>query len=234
MKRLAILCSAVLVISVVLGTSVLASGNGSPSGAHYNLNIIGVANPKTADMDGTSGHTIFVALQGKSTIWLCESGVDEDCGDGSYEVLDRNATDSDGALFGLPNPDPDGDGTTVYSVFARALGAPGGQSWTTTCATDPSGELECSLITLHLERDKGQSKFDNVSKYLLYIYADVDEDGDVERIPLFWDGFQGFLWDYDNAGLRLAQLRFYECSSTVPDPTNPGGPTTDDCGRTGN
>ena len=34
--------------------------------------------------------------------------------------------------------------------------------------------------------------------------------------------------------LRLAQLRFYECPSTVPDPTDPGGPTSDLCGRTGN
>jgi hypothetical protein len=175
-------------------------------------------------MTGTSGHTIFVPLTGKATIWLCESGVDAGCGDGGFTVIDRNGTDNDGATFGLPNPDPDNDGVTRYSVFARALGQPGGSSRTTTCATDPTGELECSVIVLELERDKGRSRFDNVSKYLLYIYADVDEDGDLERVPLFADGYEGFLWDYDNNGLRLAQLRFYECPTVVPEPDDPTGP----------
>jgi hypothetical protein len=205
-------------------------GNGAPSGAHFNLNIIGVPKGKTASMTGTSGHTIFVNLEGKSTIWLCESGVDAGCGSGGFIVIDRNGTDNDGATFGLPNPDPDNDGSTEYSVFARALGAPGGSSTTTTCVTDPGGELECSVISLVLTRDKGKSRFDNVSKYLLYVYADVDEDGDLERVPLFADGYEGFLWDYDNNGLRLAQLRFYECTTIVPEPDNPGGPQDDsDC-----
>jgi hypothetical protein len=93
---------------------------------------------------------------------------------------------------------------------------------------DESG-VECSLLTLELKRDTGQSKFDNVTKYLLYIYADIDEDGDVERVPLFADGFENFLWGYDNNGLRLAQLRFYPCSSTVPSPTSPTDPTTSTC-----
>src|SRR5262245_8697558 len=186
-------------------------------------------------MTDTSGKTIFVSLQGKSTIWLCESGVDTRCEDDGFYVVDRNATDNDGALFALPNPDPDGDGTTVYSVFARALGAPGGSAKMNTCVTDASdGGESCSVITLELKRDKGKSQFDNVSKYLLYVYADTDGDGIVERVPLFDKRFEDFLWDYTNTGLKLAQLRFYQCASTVPDPTDPNGPTTDVCGRTGN
>jgi hypothetical protein len=223
-------------IGVIAFAATAIGGNGAPSGAHYNLNIIGVDNPKTADMTDTSGHTIFVALQGKSTIWLCESGVDTRCEDPGFYVVDRNATDNDGALFALPNPDPDGDGTTVYSVFARALGTPGGGANMNTCIQDPDlpgGEI-CSVITLELKRDKGKSQFDNVSKYLLYVYADVDGDGIVDRVPLFDKRFEDFLWYYDNHGLKLAQLRFYECASTVPAPTDPNGPTTDVCGRTGN
>ena len=224
-------------LCVLTGVTAFAAtaigGNGAPSGPHYNLNIIGVDNPKTADMTGTSGHTIFVSLQGRSTIWLCESGVDTRCESGGFYVVDRNATDNDGALFALPNPDPDGDGTTVYSVFARALGTPGGSAKMNTCMTDPTtGEEICSVITLELKRDKGKSQFDNVSKYLLYVYADTNNDGVVERVPLFDKRFQDFLWYYDNKGLKLAQLRFYECASTVP--ADPGGPTTDVCGRTGN
>ncbi len=230
-KTLAIF--AVLALAVALVPSVEATGNGAPSGAHYNLNIIGVSKGKTADMTGTSGHTIFVALDGRSTIWLCESSFDTRCEDEGFYVVDRNATDSNGALFALPNPDPDGDGTTVYSVFARALGKPGKNAGMTTCMTDPAtGDEICSVITLKLQRDKGKSSFDNVSKYLLYVYADIDGDGNVERVALFDERFEDFLWYYDNNGLKLTQLRFYPCSSTVP--LDPSGSTTDTCGRTGN
>jgi hypothetical protein len=196
------------------------TGNGGPSGSHYTLNIIGVPREKSADMTGNSGHRIFVSLSGNTRILLTE---------GDVLVLDANGTDGS-ASFQLPNPDPDGDGTTVYSVFARALGKPGGSSVTTTCAIDPDDGAEvCSVISLELTRTKGRSRFDNVSKYLLYIYADIAEDGDLERVPLFSDSLQGYFWDYDNSGLKLAQLRFYDCSTTVPDADNPGGGQTSNC-----
>jgi hypothetical protein len=176
-------------------------------------------------MKGTSGHTIFVDEYGRSKIWLCESGVDAGCEEvKDFAVLDRNATssdpDADGALFALPNPDPDGDGTTEYSLFARALGKKGSATMT-TCATDPSdGSTVCSDIELVLSRDKG--KFDNVSKYLLYIYADIDGTG-TKRYPLFDDDLEDYFWDYDNNGLRIVQLRFYECATKVPDADDPNG-----------
>ena len=40
------------------------TGNGAPSGTHYNLNIIGVPKDKTADMNNNDGHRIFVQLVG--------------------------------------------------------------------------------------------------------------------------------------------------------------------------
>lgn len=192
------------------------TGNGAPSGSHYNLNIIGVPRNKTADMTGNNGHRIFVSIDGHTKILLSE---------GDYQVLDANGTDGT-ASFQLPNPDPDGDGTTVYSVFARALGTPGGSSTTTTCATDPAtGEEVCSIVALELERKPGKSTFKNVSRYLLYIYVDLDDDDVLERVPLFDDVLQGYFWDYDNAGLKLAQLRFYECRTSVPD--DPNDPSDD-------
>jgi len=39
--------------------------------------------------------------------------------------------------------DPDNTGTTDYSVFARALGKPGGKTIRTICATDTDSEDEC-------------------------------------------------------------------------------------------
>jgi hypothetical protein len=66
-----------------------------------------------------------------------------------------------------------------------------------------------------LVRDSGGSKFTNVSKALLYVYADLDGDGTVERLPLFDERLQDYFWQYDNNGLRLAQLRFYEVPTNV-------------------
>jgi hypothetical protein len=183
------------------------NGNGAPSGAHYNLNIIGVPKGKSADMTGNEGHRIFVPLAGTTKINLSE---------GEFQVLDANATDGTGA-FQLPNPDPDADGITTYSVFARALGTPGGSSTTTTCATDPTtGEIVCSTLSMVLVRSTGGSKFTNVSRELLYVVADIDGDGDLDKVPLFDDRLEDFFWEYDNNKLKLAALRFYE----IPTNTN--------------
>jgi hypothetical protein len=180
--------------------------NGMPNGAHFNLNIIGKSNPKE-DVTCGDGHVIFVPLSGTARIGLSE---------GDFAVLDCNGTDGS-AAFQLPNPDPTNSGTTVYSVWARALAKPGGQSTTTTCATEPlTGETYCSLYSMVLVREKGKSSFTNVSRELLYVYADIDLDGDVERVPLFDERLQDYFWSYQNQGLRLAQLRFYAEPTTVP------------------
>ena len=206
---------------IVSGVRAVETGNGAPSGAHYNLNVIGVPRDKSSSMTGGSGHRIFVPLWGNPKIMLSE-GAD-------FAVLDANGTDGQ-ATFQLPNPDPDGDGTTVYTVFARALGKPGGKSLTTTCAIDPVDLTEvCSVAVLELERTKGKSSFLNVSKSLLYIYADINDDGVMDRVPLFDSRLAGYFWDYDNQGLKLAQLRFYECTTTVPDATDPTGAQLTTC-----
>jgi hypothetical protein len=67
-----------------------------------------------------------------------------------------------------------------------------------------------------LVRSKGGSKFTNVSKELLFVVADVNGDGTLDKVPLFADRLQDFFWGFDNNGLKLAQLRFYN----VPTNTN--------------
>ncbi len=212
MKRLALAVVLALSVTAALAAVVFAAGttgNGAPNGAHYNLNIIGVPKDKTADMDGNNGARIFVPLWGKTSIWLTEGN--------TFKVLDANGTDADGARFMLPNPDPENDGTTTYQVWARALGKPGGSATMTTCAYDAAGELWCSTeYNVYLERKTGKSSFTNVTRELLYIYADYDSDGVVERVPLFGDELQDYFWEYDNQGLRHAQLRFYEIPYTLP------------------
>ena len=179
-------------------------GNDAPSGGHYNLNIIGVPKGKKADMTGNNGHRIFVPMGGNTKINLRE---------GDFQVLDANGTDGT-AAFQLPNPDPTNSGITSYSVYIRALGKPGGSASIVTCALDNQNVEYCSGEEVQLVRVSGKSSFTNVSKELLYIYAMID--GRLQRIPLFDDRFHDFFWSYDNNGLKLAQLRFYQESTIVP------------------
>lgn len=183
--------------------------NGAPSGAHYNLNIIGVPKNKSASLTGSSGHVIFMPLEGKSKILLSL---------GDFKVLDANGTDGS-AAFQLPNPDPNNSGTTMYSVYARALGKPGGSSTMVPCATEViNGEELCSTQSLVSIRSGGKQSFTNVSQQLLYVYVDVDGDGDIDRVPLFDDRMRDYFWSYDNRGLKLLQLRFYPVKTVVAEP----------------
>jgi hypothetical protein len=187
------------------------AGHGAPSGPHYNLNIIGVPRDKTAEMTGNQGHRIFVKLWGKSKILLAE-------GD-DFQVLDANGTDADGAKFQMPDPFPDDDLVAAYTVYARALGTPGGTAFMTTCYED-AGETICSAEVLTLSRAKGSGppKFKNVSKELLTLYVDTDFDGVPDtRMGLFDNKAYQYFWDYDNRGLKLAQLRFYPIGEDLGD-----------------
>lgn len=184
-------------------TPLQTGGNNAPSGAHYELNIIGVPKGKTADMT-SPGHRIFVSLTGNTKIMLNQGS--------DFVVLDGNGTDGT-ASFQLPNPDPTNSGTTKYSVYARAVGTPGGSASMSTCATDPkTGTIVCSNLTYVAVKG---TKFQNVSAELLYIYADLDGDGVAERYPLFDSRLQDFFWNYDNNGLKVLQLRFYQQSTVV-------------------
>lgn len=198
-------------MAMVFASSVAVAGNGNeaPSGAHYNLNIIGVQKGKTVDMTGSSGHRIFVPLWGNTKILLTE---------GDFAVLDANGTDGT-AAFQLPAADANCDGNSDYSVFVRGLGKIGGKAEVQTCFVDKTtdellcdaGETEVTVI----ERTQGKQVFSNATKALLTVLYDVDDDGDLDRTPLFGDDTYGYAWDYDNYGLKLAQFRFYDEYSTL-------------------
>lgn len=204
MKR-AIFPMAVVAVAVVLlftlGTDTSAvTGNCTSNVSLYTLNIIGVPKEKTADMLN-NGHRIFVPLYGKIKINLIAGA--------EFAVIDANATDGNGAKFSLPNPDPDNDGVTTYTVWVRALGKPEGKSVTTPCAYMDGIEY-CSTQNVVLVREKGKSSFTNVTSQLLYVYVDLDGNGVAERYSLFDPALEDYFWSYDNNGLKLAQFRFYQ------------------------
>ena len=147
-----------------------STGNGAPSGAHYTLNIIGVPKDKSPNFTGGNGGRIFVDLGKTGAAANTRINLTE----GDFGVLDANGTDGV-AAFQLPNPDPDGDGTTSYSVYVRALGKPGGKATMQSCYEDATGtwcaaDFVGGVAPITIERTKGGvAKFVNVSKDLLFV-----------------------------------------------------------------
>ena len=229
MKRL------VLSLSLVLAAvpALAGGGNGAPSGAHYNLNIIGVENPKNSTMTGSDRHTIFVALGDskkgttvETDIWLTNGPFDVCDGNGFDKAYDCSGAQIgrglNGAVFQLPcntaipTDYTCGAGTLTasYSVWGRALGQPGGSATITTCAYDDTGALICSTEnTLNVfSRGSGKQVFQDVTSALTTL-QDVcfDQAGTIVcgDVSVFSDALQDYFWQYQNTGLRLAQIRFY-------------------------
>jgi hypothetical protein len=225
--------------TLMTSSALAQTGNGAPSGPHYTLNIIGVdpEKAKKTDMTDSNRHTIFVALGAKgggveTKIYL---GASEDfvvCDgngfDAAHDCTNTLVSPADGAVFGLPCntnlTDPDGtlgggtlvpcdvNETAAYQVWARALGSPKGkpQSTTTTCATDyATNTVWCSEESMVLVRERGKSVFKEYTNELTSILADIDGDGDLDRVALFAAGLQDWYWGYVNEGVKLAQIRFY-------------------------
>jgi hypothetical protein len=216
----------VLVVTVLALTLPIAAQN--LSGPHYNLNIIGVDNGKNSTLTNSDRHTIFVGLGRKdaavvTNIWLKPGFEFKVCdGNGFDPAYDCEGTQfkNQGATFQLPCNTyltydpllgcPADVAQRSYAVWARALGKPGGQADVMTCATDPLGELECATENvLTLKRGNGKSLWQDATSELTSLVADVDDDGDLETVALFADGFEDFFWQYSNQGLRLGQVRFY-------------------------
>src|SRR6266487_1316203 len=149
--------AAALVAATCTTVAALAqTGNGAPSGSHYNLNIIGVSHNKSPNMDAASGNVIFVGLGSKDNtvstkILLSQAAI------GVFAVLDKNGTDGE-ASFELPAPGS-------YTIWARALAKPGGSATMTTCASDtltitgPDASTVCSTLHEVFVRGTGKSSF---------------------------------------------------------------------------
>jgi hypothetical protein len=211
--------SAIIAIAMALGiNSALAqTGNGAPSGTHYNLNILGKTQCAGDDLTDSHRHTIQVLLHGGDVATdlngTLASAIDKrnkiylTRGD-DFQVLDGNACDGDGALFQLP--------AGGYDIYARALGKPGGSATMTTCATGAGDdlilgtaddEIVCSTENVVLVRATGKSSFTKVTEQLTTVLL---EDG--TRVSIFDPLLYDYFWNYENRGLRLAQLRFYPIS----------------------
>ncbi len=196
------LAMAVAMVASIVPASLAASGNGAPSGSHYNLNIIGVPKEKTGGTWTNDGHRIFVPLTGKCNIWL-QAGT-------SFNVLDADGTDGSARLQ-LLDPYPGVATTSVYKIYVRALGKPGGSMTMTSGFVDELGNYWYSLENVSLTRNKGKAVFSDKTLELTTIYVDITDDGiyNPVRYNLFDNALYDYFWNYDNNGLKLLQLRFY-------------------------
>ena len=153
-----------------------------------------------------------------------------------FGVIDANATNDDGALFGIPDPcagEDSTDGCTPrYAIWARAK-AGGGSATITTCAEEdyaPSDggtyDIWCGDNGVTLTKRSDRQAVD-VTDNLLYMgitidgtedalqnciegTTDVDYTGSTDYdIYLFDRCFENYFWNYDNKGLKNLELRFY-------------------------
>lgn len=139
-----------------------------------------------------------------------------------------------------------------YLIVARPLGKPYGFATMTTCAelvdgtgaglfallnkteqkqimnaTDGAAYVSVQPVPAEFTfRDKGKSKFEDVTAYLttivFEIWVDLDGDGEVDegelfyvRVPIFDPLLENEYWLYDNSNLKLLQLRFYPIPTDI-------------------
>src|SRR6516162_254827 len=218
----AVVASPLLLSLMLVGGSASANnsttGNGAPSGPHFDLNIHGTNGP--ADLStGSNGHDIFVPLATAGT----DSTTSEDCDDIQL---------SSGTTFAVVNPDcwtgvakyPEfqlpppcasttaTSCTTAYTVWMRAL-TPKGSTTMQTCYTDTTLTTYCATGAqiVFLNKKASAGDFTDVTQALLF-YCSASSN---KLQPIFSPSNYTYFWDYDNSGLKHAQLRFYQTSETV-------------------
>ena len=224
-KLIIVAIGALVVCGLLLSSAVLAFGGNNKdgfkvNGKHYNLNIIGV-DKGDKPVGDSSGHTMFVKLNGKTKIIMTQDT------DGEFKVVDRN---------GLQGPAEFNIAPGHYNVYARALGKPGGKVNITANGTFIDAEVGEKLILLgyvNINRTTGKPKSVNINE-LFYVNVTLctqynETSGSCEEWVVFEDYWVfdidelliEYYWDYNNEGLKLLQVRFYECTidptGTAPD-----------------
>jgi hypothetical protein len=177
--------------------------------------------------DSLADDTAIYLEQG-STFQVCDANGFDTAYDCNGQPITGPGVIGNGATFQLPcdtinvgtvNTCSDTAGGTAqsaaYSVYIAALGKPGGQASVTTCAFDTTDNSEvCNSTNTVLIRDSAKPKWNDVTENLTSLTCTVKTcpllcPSGTCTFVLFSSEFQNFLWDYDNNGLKNAQVRFY-------------------------
>ena len=196
--RSRIILSALALATIVGMVAIAGTGNGAPSGQHYNLNIIGVPNPKQVDFDGGNGSRIFVSRTG-STWFYVHGGT-------SYDVLDRNGTDgkvgtsiSDPGIVFPYEGIPGLGGQWKVQIYVRLLGPKDSTvDWSTYVPSFLAGK---------------PTIVDGSTTWYLYESFQLDRTStkfQLKTSQLLPDAYQDVLWVLDPTNkFRIVQMRIY-------------------------
>lgn len=188
--------------------------------------------PESSTFDATD--TSIYLIQGPAFA-VCNGDACTQAVDCSSPPAPLGKGTKNGAVFQLPCDviAPAGTITTctagstnsaLYCIYAAAAGSPKGtpEASITTCAVDTATNTEvCSTNNAVLMRNKGGPVVQDVT-FALTTITTTCVVGAVDcpctgttgvsttcTFEIFNSAFQLFLWDYDNAGLKNAKLRFY-------------------------
>lgn len=230
MKRLTL--SLTIILGLTIAVPAFAQVGQGLSGPHYTLNIIGVPRDKTVPtMTGSNRHTIFVPLQSGGDVSR-QVKIQYIAGT-EFRVIDGNATDDNLAVIEVPS---EIGGDLCYDVYAVGLGKPNGNAIITAeCEIeDLIGECTDALLmeSFTVRRTNGGSnkprRIDISDIFRATGCIDLNDSdtcdtGDLQFSNVWIFNIEqllSYMWDYDNNGLKLMQVRFYEttCGSftTVP------------------
>lgn len=171
------------------------------------------------------------ALDGKTKIYFNSSDDcvrDENGVVQEFDIVDRNATAPDlEAHVCLPTAD---DGKMKYDVFVRILGKPNrcmdinGLVYYEGDWYEGSGWYWSGSI--HLARKGGKSQWVKANDLFDIWWCSepvLDEDGSwlgcdlEEEYSVFSDFFLDYMWQINNRGARIVQVRFYEADELWPE-----------------
>ncbi|MEW6443273.1 MAG: hypothetical protein AB1640_20245 [bacterium] len=220
------------------GSTMAGVGNNGLSGAHWQFNIIG--HPKGVDAisgDESNGRAIMVPLKnavGPNEI-VCEAEefvitpdneptfTDQEpvgakihfrAGQ-TFNILDRDATDGNGATIVVPTVLEDGEPVLAVNIYVRVLGKPNTCMDIDGYAYDQDQALWFWSGSVDLNRKTGRSSWVDVRELFDVWFCQVDEltgactAGTEEELSVFNNVFEDYFWNILNNGTRIVQVRLY-------------------------
>lgn len=215
--------------------------NGAPSGFHYAVNLIGVTNSDQLPDggEGSGGSAVFIPLttatgpdsiictdDSNNQTWYIEDTEatyvnSKPAGgakiyftpttSGKFEILDRDATDQDGAEIQVPVGDTsEGSRYILLDLYVRVLGKPGGCAEIQGWAEDTNQNAWFWSGTIALDRKTGKSTFVKATEIFDVHYCDISDCiNTTQELSVFNNLFEDYFWEILNDGTRLVQLRFF-------------------------
>jgi hypothetical protein len=229
----------IIIALTVAFASPINAGPGQPTGKLLgNFNIIG--HPKNVDVlsnDNTKGRAIMIPLKNANGVdsITCESdgvilGNDTEptytdqeptgakiyftAGD-SFDIIDRDATDGDGATIQVPTTMQNGEPVLSVGIWLRVLGKPNTCMDIDAYSYDFEQNLYFFAGSVDLNRKTGKSSWVRVNDLFDVNFCQVDQttglcmDGTTEELSVFNSVFDDYFWNILNDGTRIVQARLY-------------------------